>query len=358
MNPPPPATPTGDSAREGRAILLSRLLGSDQWERAHAVAREWLAEEPDALVAHRAAAQSLLNLGRHRLASPHLQRALAANPDDGFGWRLAAIADFGQGRYDRADAAMQRAIRLQPNDPWHWYQLALMRYRHSQRRAALKYARKALELAPAEADILNLVALCEGGSPQQRLTRYQSALELAPENAVVHNNVGAHYLYTERDYLRAIEAFRQALALNPTDRVARENLLVALRESDPLHRAFRWAHVLPATPAREQTRWNVRRVVTVAMMIPGLNVVLALGGLLLMIYGAPLVVAYERLLRHHVHEQAGLLGARRGGWLDFWRWGHWTRVAVVFTMYTAVWVVTAVYVWRMLPSASQLPPFF
>ena len=358
MDPLPahPATP-GGSARERYSILLSRLVASGQWERSLAAARDWLAAEPEALPAHRAAAQALINLQRYKSASPHLQKVLSINPDDGFACRLASIAYFHQGRYNRADECIQRAIRLQPEEAMHWYHLAWMRYRHGARGMALKHARRALELAPNDADILNLIALCEPVEPKQQLARYQQALELDPENAIIHNNVGTHYLNAEKDYRGAIEAFRRALALNPKNRTAQKNLFIAMHERDPLHRAL-------LSPSRFVARfnWNLgkpgfQRVLTTVFIKPWLSLVLIAVGLPWMMFSLPLLVAYEPLLAHDIEVQAGLISARRGGWLGFWRWPRWTRTGALLIVYGACWAGILAWICHVFPAASELPPF-
>ncbi len=346
------------SANERHAILLARLLESGQWERVLDTARVWLAEEPESAVAHRAAAQALINLKRFKLASPHLQKVLAAAPNDGFAHRLASVANFHQGRYDRAEQSAQQAIRLQPRDAMHWYHLAWMRCRHSQRAAALKYARCALELAPNNADIRNLVALCERHEPAQRLARYEDALGLDPANATIHNNVGVHYLHSEKDYSRAIEAFRRSLALDPTDYVARENLRIALRENDPIHRALQWLPRLYERCMRDRSRPVVRSIILGVAMVPVINVIPWIVFLLWMLWSIPLMEAYGFLLRHDVDVQVEPLGKRRNGWLWFWRWPRWTRVGTLFAAYAAFWVSLSAFVYRHLPSASEFPPFF
>ena len=100
------------TAGERYGVLLSRLLGSGQWDRAFNTADSWPAEEPQSPTAHRAAAQALINLQRYKLAAPPLQKVLAVNPDDDFAWRLASVADFHQRRYDLAHKNIRHAIRL------------------------------------------------------------------------------------------------------------------------------------------------------------------------------------------------------------------------------------------------------
>ena len=347
----------GGDAQERYSILLSRLTASKQWDRALITAREWLAEDPEATTPHRAAAQTFINLHQYKSASPHLEKVLSVHPNDGFACRLASIANFHQGRYNRADECIQRAIRLQPGEAMHWYHLAWMRHRHGARGMALKHARRALELAPNHADIINLVAICERGEPEQRLAHYRRALELDPGNAVVHNNMGAHHLLSEKDYLRAIESFRQALALNPADKAAQGNLLIALRKRDSVHQSLQSPSWLLIKFAETLGRWHVHWVPAVVLALLCATLLLPVY-LPWLVFVRPFLGAYDLLLKRDIQAQAGLIGARRGGWLGFWRWPRRVRTGIVLIAYAACWIGLIAFLGHILPARSELPPFF
>src|SRR5262249_14956395 len=137
---------------------------------------------------------------------------------------------------------IRKAISLDPNDAFHWYHLALMCYRQRDRASAKKFGSRALELSPRNADIMNLVAMCEPGdpeNPQHKLTQYYAALELDPENAAIHNNIGAHHLDVTHDYHTAEDCFRRALFFDPSCKTYRTNLFVTLKHRDPIYRALR-----------------------------------------------------------------------------------------------------------------------
>jgi Flp pilus assembly protein TadD len=57
--------------------------------------------------------------------------------------------------------------------------------------------------------------------------RHRKALELAPADDSLHNNLGYNLLMQKRE-AEAIEEFRAAVKLNPSSRVARDNLALAL----------------------------------------------------------------------------------------------------------------------------------
>ncbi len=107
-------------------ILAHRFMSARQWDRSLATAMDWLSKDPENLRAHRAAAQSFVDLERMEEASQHLEKVLAGNPGDGFAHRLMAMVHFKAGRFRLADESIHKAISLCPTDASHWQQLAHM----------------------------------------------------------------------------------------------------------------------------------------------------------------------------------------------------------------------------------------
>ena len=329
-----PGTP-----RERFATLLWRLIGSQQWDRALGVARDWLAEEPDCVEAHQPAAQSLVNLDRFPEAHDHAQRALAGAPHRAFLHRLASIACFHQGYKRPARHHAAEAIRLEPNDAMNWYHLGRMHYQDGQNALGAQHARHARELAPHNADILNLLALCEADGPLPRIRLYEQALALDPENAVVHNNVGVHHLnhaQSAADYARAAGFFRRALEIDPTDAQARRNLRTTLREGDPVYRFLRWPRrFFDRITLRIGRAWLQVFYALLVWAVFNYAMLIAYGAWL--VFGQPLLRSYEWLTEPDVRAQTGELGARRRD--PFRRGPRWARVGGLFVGYAGTLAV-------------------
>ena len=329
-------TSSPGTARERYATLLWRLTSSSQWERSLAVARDWLAEEPETADAHQAAGQALVNLHRFEPALAHLHRSLAARPNEGFIHRLASIAYFHLGLHSQADFHAMEAIRLQPNDAMHWYHLASMGYERRHYDAAAGYARRSLALGPNNADAINLLALCERNDPAQRRVHYQRALAIDPENATVHNNLGVYHLNVTRDYAGAAECFRRALSVDPTDPNAQRNLMLAFRLGDPLHRFLRFPRRFFTILSFRREAYSWRSAVWLGLCVLSSGAMLVV---LLAIYGGwltcglPLLKAYEAVTLPDLRERTGVPGVRRGGFLRFWRWPRGVRVAGLLLLY-------------------------
>ncbi len=341
------------------AILTHRFLSSKQWGRALTASLEWLGKEPENLRAHLVAAQSLLNLGRESDAQGHLERVLAGNPQDDFAHRLMSMVHFEQGRFKAADDSIRKAISLDPQDAYHWYQLARMSYDQGDLVTGKKCAEKARELNPVDPDILNLLILCEPDSPaasETKIRRYEEALSLDPENAAVHNNIGAQYL-SLKDYEKAEEFFRRALFFSPADKLFRQNLFLTLKHRDFIYRAlcaprdFLY-HLLSGLRYLGQ-----KSILLYILMIPVLLFVfrIVLGGLLLWFMVVwPMTKVYEFLIIGDIRAQAGEVGARRGGLLGYRKWPLRLRLGLFAVCLVSFWgTLTWLFTKERSPHTTQ-----
>ena len=355
---------SADAAMPGNAAqhfgaMLRRLIDGRQWERVLETARQWLAQEPENADAHLAAGQALVNLQQYPAAEVHIMKVLAARPNHGFALRLASIACFNQQKTAQADELIRRAIDLQPNDAMHWYQLALMRYQQGLMEPAEKYARRALELQPRNANTINLIAICQRGNPSAQLAQYLTALEIDPENAVVHTNLGAYYLNTARDYAAAEASFRRALQCDPSYQTAQHNLFVVLRLRDPIYRVLTWPRTLlrRSSWARRDLTTFVRIALLLLWLAAGRYVLAVFAFWLMLIW--PLVKAYEYLTISDIRAKAGIAGARSGGWKNFHRWPLWVRLGIFLLLVVLFWgMLFWLYASRLVPKEWLLCAVF
>jgi tetratricopeptide (TPR) repeat protein len=340
-------------------IMAQRFMSSKQWDRSLAASLEWLAKEPENLRAHRIAAQSLINLERTDEAEKHLVKVLAGNPADGFAHRLMSMVYFSRGAFQAADESIRKAISLNPTDAYHWHQLAHMSYRQGDLVTAKKCAERARELNPRDANILNLVILCEPNSQSttaKKIHQYQEALALDPENANLHNNLGAQYLDHLKDYAKAEECFRLALFFDPSSKTFRKNLFVTVKKRDLIYRVL-------CTPKDWLFQaWNFlaltrkKNILLYILLIPVwlLTFRFILGGLILWFALVwPLTKVYEYLTIGDIRAQAGELGVRRGGFLGYRQWPVKVRLSIFAFVLIAFWGAVAFFCMSNNPLADK-----
>jgi tetratricopeptide (TPR) repeat protein len=337
----------GESNAPNYRVLISRFSASGQWDRVLDTAREWIATDPENARAHLAAGQALLNLKRYPEADSFLRRALAGEPQNSVAHRFMSIAHFHGRRFKEADEAIQKAISLSPEDHYNWYHLAWMFYRQGDRLSARKYAERARELDPRDADVVNLLALCapsEGVDSAQKLRQYEDALELDPENAEVHNNIGAYHLNVTRDFAAAEEYFRRALFFDPAMKTARGNLFLAIKHRDRLYQILCLPRdgLLQGFSLMRKARRKGFLVYLLLLPVWVVAFRFLLAGLIL--WGLlvwPMVKVYEFLTVGDIRAHAGEVGSRRGGFLGYRRWPVRVRLSIFAACLVSFWAALA-----------------
>ncbi|MFM7805730.1 MAG: tetratricopeptide repeat protein [Verrucomicrobiota bacterium] len=294
-------------------------------------ARDWLAEDPEAHAAHFAAGHALLSLDRPAEALPHLEQVVTDLPWHGSAHRLLATAHFDLGNHRQADRSIVEAIHLKPDDFRPWYELARMCHEQHDAPNALKWATRALELAPGDPDVVNLYAVC-GGKTGTTGAPAEAVLALDPEHALAHVNLGRDHLHAG-DHRKAEACFRRALAIEPLMRVAREDLLLAVRRRDPVYRtlcapadALSW--ITRKTYGEEGRKRSVLAAAVGLLAWLCLFKFVIAGWILWLIFLWPMTKYYEHLAIGDLRSEAGEIGARRGGFLGYRGWPRWLRMTL------------------------------
>lgn len=198
------------------ALLALCLAGREQWDEATSTARQAVHLAPDFPFAHYALASVLHD--RHRLAE--------------------------------AEAAVQEALRFEPDHPDYCALLAQIRIDRKDWAGALEMAERGLQSTPDHIACTNLraIALVKLGRRAEAGATIDAALARHPDNAVTHANQGWTYL-EQANPTKALEHFREALRLDPTNEWARAGIVEALKARNPVYglllRYFLWMSRLP-----------------------------------------------------------------------------------------------------------------
>lgn len=233
--------------------ILYSLYSAGNMDRMEKEALRFLSIDPEDASAHYFLTLALGNMERFAEAKKHLEFILKDNPDE-LRNQIAAINHYTKQRqWAAANTHVGIALRLDPDSALVHYYAALVlvnRLSYKQAKTAIVRAR---QLDPHDADIANLhihIHSLEETSitdALMRLSDYEDALKLDPDNAWLHNSMGDVYASDLGDPVTAQGHYREALRLNPSNRDFQKDLFNAVAESNLVYRMF-------SIPSRSLTR--------------------------------------------------------------------------------------------------------
>lgn len=199
-----------------------------------------LATHPDDARALRLLAIAHTDLDRHAEALHWADRAVSVEPLVAGGWHSRATALLGLDRVDEAIAAARRAVELDP-DNWVEQYLLGRALVHGPNRSteAIRVARITIGLAPTEADahVLLGMAYSRLGDTAAESAAYRAALALDPQNTSARNNLAVIDLREGR-HDQAMRGFRDAAANDPQNTTMHRN--IGTSAFSPLVKQGKW----------------------------------------------------------------------------------------------------------------------
>ncbi|HEX5270496.1 MAG TPA: tetratricopeptide repeat protein [Gemmataceae bacterium] len=230
------------SAHFQRGLVLIRQSRYDLAEKELRLA---LAEDPDNPQAHAFLALCLNEREEFARATEEARQAVATAPEWPTAHSILAQVYISRNHLDEAEQAAREALRLDPDDPGHYATLARIHLAWRDWATALKFAEGGLAVDAEDVGCANLraMALTRLGRTEEAAAAVGSALAREPENALGHANLGWNYLH-QGDRTKALEHFREALRIDPTDDYAKHGLVEALKARYRLYglmlRYFLW----------------------------------------------------------------------------------------------------------------------
>ncbi len=214
------------------------LLEQSRPDLAEAEFRQELLESPSSPQAH--AYLALCLAGRQKLdeATEEARAAIAAAPDLAFAHHIHGAVLRDRNRFDEAAAAAEEAIRLEPEEASYHGLLAQVRLDQRRWPSALESAERGLSLDPDDAHCRNLrsIALMQLGRKDEAREAADGTLARKPEASMSHTTRG-WTLLDEGKPKEALDHFREALRLRPTNEWARQGIVEALKAK---HLVYRW----------------------------------------------------------------------------------------------------------------------
>jgi tetratricopeptide (TPR) repeat protein len=319
-------------------------------------AAELLARRPEEPRSWWYAALGELLQDREDAGVERLRRALALDPQHRDSLlALARTLKFRRKGKQEAESLVRRVLERDPEDADAWTELGEILHLQEDERGAAACAKRALAIAPDDADALHLLAnIAPDDTPakaRDALALYEKALAADPQDASVHHNLAITALRAG-DVDRAEEAVRRALDLRPTRRDYRRTLFQVMRRRSIVYRILRW----PGDAAWKAVGWlsALPMWAWIALAVVGIYgraLVLFLAVAILWgLFVWPILKVYEATILSDLRAGMREIGARRGGWLGFHGWPRAVRLGVFAVLAAGFWYGT----WLLLRSKTGL----
>jgi tetratricopeptide (TPR) repeat protein len=337
-----------DEAGATSEMVLRNLLLTGNLERLETVARRYLAGNPNDATAHYYLTLALIDLQKRKEARAHLDALLALEPDS-LRVQIAAVCYYGTGReWRKMRRHLAEGLRLGPDVAFFHHYAAIADVNSGKLKSAKANIDRARALDPDSAEIANLHIRIHGvekNSPDdavRKIEAYRNALSLDPHNAAIHHSIGETYLEELDDPVEAERHFREALRVEPAERVYQRDLFQAVAKRSLVYR-------LVSIPSRSIQRllmmglalirqpWRILLLLFVFLIlwqwIVGAMVWLVITTLLFWPGGK----VYEWLLVSEIKRGTAASDRELKLWFRLHRQSMWVRFSVFVGMNLAFW---------------------
>ncbi len=225
---------------EPQSTYVRQTLG--EWFRKQGRYREAMMEyqavldiDPETLMAHLALANVLHHLKDYNKAEQHLRTALKIEPKNSQVQIALAKSLIEKKRYPAAIQHLRQVISQTPDPamlpPEILLLMGIAAKQSGETTVALQHFKQALQLAPESPKTLMELAALQFEQKQypEALKLLQTVVEIEPENASIHSDMGV-VLYALGRTAEALQHFEQALTLDPDLESARNNREQILRQ--------------------------------------------------------------------------------------------------------------------------------
>ncbi|MEQ4715628.1 tetratricopeptide repeat protein [Nonomuraea sp. B19D2] len=224
----------GESINRGKTLLQLRRPADAERE-----LRGVLAVEPQQGMAQCLLALALIQQGRAGEAVAVAQEAVRLAPDHWYSHYVAGQVYYRANLADHAIAAAQASLAADPGQAAVWELLARGHMLKGQWRQMADAARRGLAIDPEVPDLVSLLSLAHTklGEAEPARAAAAHALRLDPESATAHLVSGRAAL-AFGDPKAAVDSFREVLRLDPGFGSARDLLVTALKQRNPLQQTL------------------------------------------------------------------------------------------------------------------------
>lgn len=160
-------------------------------------------------------------------AAEQYRKAIELNPTVPIYFENLALITEGLGNYDEAINAIEKVMELQPDNPNYINRLGQLYYRQDKFSEALPHFKRATQINPNNAYFWENVGLTSEKlnlMPEAESAYLRALAAAAPEEKHAYHNLLGVFYYTIGETQSAIDAYRQALQLQPENSIYHENL--------------------------------------------------------------------------------------------------------------------------------------
>lgn len=216
-----------------RAWVLYQQRRYDQAEKE---LRLVLAEDPQDARSHALLAGALVAQDQVDNAMVEAKEAVGLDPTCDLGFFIMSLVHMEKGRFKESKQALDEAIQIDPNYAPYYAHAANLALLQQKWQDARTWAETGLTHDPEDIDCINALARAQLqiGDIEQSAGSLERALELDPENAYTHCNMG--WLLVRRNQPeKAIEHLKESLRIDPNFELARECIAEALKARSPVY---------------------------------------------------------------------------------------------------------------------------
>lgn len=215
---------TTDAGHRGALARAEALLGLGRAAEARTQITGVLAADPRNATALRQLARCQAAVGDLDDALATARLAIAAEPEAEHGHRVLSHVLLKRRDYQAAIDAARHALSLAP-DNWRGHLSLVEALRRVDGPQAYDAAGRLVELAPHEPDAHIAYGSAAAAAGERLLARrsFERALALDPRNATARNNLAVLDM-REKAWRRALAGFRASQGMDPTQHLARHNL--------------------------------------------------------------------------------------------------------------------------------------
>lgn len=241
----------------------SAAAGRKRTDRAAAAGEEAGVEESSPEI-HNNLGRLHLRHGEPTEARREFEKALELDPDNADALLNLSNLHALQGRTAQAERLIQRALQVDPNSVAALAQLAELRRRRGELEGATALYRQALEIDRQPFVYLGLGdVLQRAGRYEDALEAFRSVLELDPDSATAHYDLGVTYARMGRPE-EAVDEYERALELQPGGLQAAKILnnlgALAQAEGNLASAATFFERAVEASPAHLESHYNLAMI--------------------------------------------------------------------------------------------------